>query len=168
MKNLKNHHFLSILKNHHFCLFWKSSIFVEIWKIFNFCQNYFGQNFSGLKKYEKEKKKKSPPWKKHLGKKKFAEICWVRISQLYPLSGHKNATHAAEFMDNKRMASFSDDKTVRTWDISTEEQIDCFEKHTVSTCFFKWQLEKYSWGNGFAKRFCLGIYIFFFLIAGLH
>lgn len=56
---------------------------------------------------------------------------------LRTLSGHKNATHAAEFMDNKRMASFSDDKTVRTWDISTEEQINCFEKHTVSTCFFK-------------------------------
>jgi len=49
---------------------------------------------------------------------------------LRTLSGHKNATHAAEFMDNKRMASFSDDKTVRTWDISTEEQINCFEKHT--------------------------------------
>ena len=54
---------------------------------------------------------------------------------LRTLSGHENATHFADFMDNKRMASFSDDKTVRVWDISTEEQIHCFVKHTVSNWY---------------------------------
>lgn len=51
---------------------------------------------------------------------------------LRTLSGHSNATHAAEFIDSKRIASFSDDKSVRIWDISTEELILTFDGHTVS------------------------------------
>lgn len=49
---------------------------------------------------------------------------------LRTLSGHSNATHAAEFIDSKRIASFSDDKSVRIWDISTEELILTFDGHT--------------------------------------
>lgn len=49
---------------------------------------------------------------------------------LRTLSGHSNATHVAHFMDNKSLASFSDDKTVRLWDIATEEEFLNFKKHT--------------------------------------
>ena len=61
---------------------------------------------------------------------------------LRTLSGHQNATHVAEFMDNKRLASFSDDKTVRIWDISTEEQMYCFGKHTVIYNFIIQHIKK--------------------------
>ena len=49
---------------------------------------------------------------------------------LRTLSGHENATHAATFVDYKNLASFSDDKTVRLWDISTEDEVMKFDKHT--------------------------------------
>ena len=51
---------------------------------------------------------------------------------LRTLSGHSNATHAAEFIDSKRIASFSDDKSIRIWDISTEELILDYDGHSVS------------------------------------
>ncbi len=51
-------------------------------------------------------------------------------SLLRTLSGHENATHVGHFFDYNKVASFSDDKTVRTWDISTEEELMRFEKHT--------------------------------------
>ena len=49
---------------------------------------------------------------------------------LRTLSGHMNATHVGHFCDSKNLASFSDDKTVRIWDISTEDELMKFEKHT--------------------------------------
>jgi len=49
---------------------------------------------------------------------------------LRTLSGHENPTHVGNFCGNKNLASFSDDKTVRIWDISTEEELMKFEKHT--------------------------------------
>ena len=51
---------------------------------------------------------------------------------LRTLTGHTNATHVSHFLGAKEIASFSDDKTVRIWDISTEEEVLQFNKHTVS------------------------------------
>ena len=49
---------------------------------------------------------------------------------LRTLTGHTNATHVSHFVGAKEIASFSDDKTVRLWDISTEEEVLQFNKHT--------------------------------------
>ncbi len=50
---------------------------------------------------------------------------------LRTLRGHDNATHVGEFVTTQNLASFSDDKTVRLWDVSTEDEIQKFNEHKV-------------------------------------
>ena len=52
---------------------------------------------------------------------------------LRTLTGHTNATHSSHFLGSKEIATFSDDKTVRLWDISTEEEVARFNGHSVSS-----------------------------------
>ena len=51
---------------------------------------------------------------------------------LRTLRGHDNATHVGEFLTTQNLASFSDDKTVRLWDVSTEDEIQKFNEHKVN------------------------------------
>lgn len=45
--------------------------------------------------------------------------------------GHKAPVHRAYFTsDMVQVASFSDDKTVKVWDIATEQSLNSFEEHT--------------------------------------
>lgn len=44
-----------------------------------------------------------------------------------------SAVHCAKFLlDHSKVSSFSDDKTIRVWDIGTEKQLYNFEGHNVS------------------------------------
>ena len=54
---------------------------------------------------------------------------------LRTLRGHDNATHVCEFLTTQNLASFSDDKTVRLWDVSTEDEIQKFNEHKVIDLF---------------------------------
>lgn len=45
-----------------------------------------------------------------------------------------SAVHSCKFLSDKmRVASFSDDRTVRCWDVTTEEEIRRFDGHSVSS-----------------------------------
>jgi WD40 repeat protein len=51
---------------------------------------------------------------------------------LRTFDGHENATHRCDFLsDTKTVASFSDDKTVRIWDMATESEVIKFAEHKV-------------------------------------
>ena len=51
---------------------------------------------------------------------------------LRTFEGHENATHGCDFMsDSKQVVSFSDDKTVRIWDMATEAEVMKFAEHKV-------------------------------------
>jgi len=52
-------------------------------------------------------------------------------NMLRVFSGHKAAVHRAFFTaDDVHIASFSDDKTVKLWDIPSEKQVTSFNDHT--------------------------------------
>lgn len=52
-------------------------------------------------------------------------------SMLRLFSGHKAAVHRTFFTaDNIHIASFSDDKTVALWDVSSEKRVTSFNEHT--------------------------------------
>lgn len=53
-------------------------------------------------------------------------------TQLRSFKGHGQSVQRVDFMaDLKHVVSFSDDQTVRIWDIATEEEVTKFEGHKV-------------------------------------
>ena len=70
-----------------------------------------------------------------------SEDCFIRLfnsssrSMLRVFKGHKAAVHRVGYLKNKpQIVSFSDDKTVRVWDIGTEKVLwtspdDCFSDY---------------------------------------
>ncbi len=56
---------------------------------------------------------------------------------LRTFEGHENATRRCDFLsDTKNVASFSDDKTVRIWDMASETEVNKFAEHKVCKHFW--------------------------------
>lgn len=65
------------------------------------------------------------------GEEAVVRLFHIHSNMLRFFSGHKAAVHRAFFTaDGGHVASFSDDKTVVLWDISSEKPITRYEDHT--------------------------------------